>query len=360
MILDENLFNDVEYLKEEKISPEKAFVKRFKLSECISKEFDNLRESYSDYLDPQSEVGMFIREFAKSIINGKALTDKQQKIYDLISELVINNIDESLTEDLASYIQKLHDEDEYLWNLHHTNYSWLYDELDKYSDDWRETDSKHSIADVIRMMPEEKQREIYNKLVEPYVNESLKEDLTFNNKEIELIKKYLEKELGHTWTDKDDEKQIRFILNKIHNIDESLKEDVDDVVMIEVPDVIADIEETDITPKGPDVGVDTGIADMLLDLINGENDTIKDYNIFKANLESHPEFISVIEDITNEENNHIGMLQTLLKQISPNVETIKQGEAEAEKDLIDDSQSFEVSDFEVDDSFDNGFGGIYV
>lgn len=141
--------------------------------------------------------------------------------------------------------------------------------------------------------------------------------------------------------------------------DESLTEDVDDVVMIEVPDVIADIKEDELTPSGPAIGEDTGIADMLLDLINGENDTIKDYNIFKANLGSHPEFLSVIEDITNEENNHVGMLQTLLKQISPNVETIKQGEAEAEKDLIDDSQSFEVADFEVDDSFDNGFGGIY-
>lgn len=138
---------------------------------------------------------------------------------------------------------------------------------------------------------------------------------------------------------------------------ESLKEDIDDIVMIEVPDVIADIKETDITPKGPAIGVDTGIADMLLDLINAENDTIKDYNIFKANLDSHPEFLSAIEDITNEENNHVGMLQTLLKQISPNVETIKQGEAEAEKDLCDNC---EVDDFDADDSFDNGFGGIYV
>lgn len=141
------------------------------------------------------------------------------------------------------------------------------------------------------------------------------------------------------------------------SFEKSINEDVDDVVMIEVPDVIADIKETDITPKGPAIGVDTGIADMLLDLINGENDTIKDYNIFKANLDSHPEFISAIEDITNEENNHIGMLQTLLKQISPNVETIKQGEAEAEKDLCDNC---EVDDFDADDSFDNGFGGIYV
>lgn len=141
----------------------------------------------------------------------------------------------------------------------------------------------------------------------------------------------------------------------------SLKEDIDDVVVIDVPDVIADIKEDELTPSGPAVGEDTGIADLLLNLINGENDTIRDYNTFKANLDSHPEFVSVIDDIANEENNHVGMLQTLLKQISPNVETIKQGEAEAEKDLFDDdSQSFEVPDFEVDDSFDDGFGGIYA
>lgn len=83
---------------------------------------------------------------------------------------------ESLKEDLAAYIQKLHDEDEYLWNLHDTDYTWLYDELDKYSDDWRESDSKYSIADVIRMMPEEEQSRIYNQLIKPYTNESLKED----------------------------------------------------------------------------------------------------------------------------------------------------------------------------------------
>ena len=506
-----------------------SIVKRFKLSECISKEFDNLGESYSDYLDPQSEVGMFIREFAKSIINGKALTDKQQKIYNLISELVMNNIDESLIEseetvdkstidkvckvaeeevkkyfgdvvdhvdfddfDFAyritvhfkpdvnfkfdnyivsaipgsdgyanillsdnsiikkkyfswtileigsdfippEYLQDINwikerfeylcakkmniikgNADEYInqykarknkkdkhkysitkeqFNKWREDPDTYYEEickaigfnypedtgyLDWYNDSGAADDDGWSedISDDERDSYEQSAldwwvdhrwddfiQDITNRFEDKYsayIDESLTEDLTFNNKEIELIKKYLEKELGHTWTDKDDEKQIRFILNKIHNMDESLTEDVDDVVMIEVPDVIADIKETDITPKGPEVGVDTGIADMLLDLINGENDTIKDYNIFKANLESHPEFISAIEDITNEENNHVGMLQTLLKQISPNVETIKQGEAEAEKDLIDDSQSVEVSDFEVDDSFDNGFGGIYV
>ena len=149
--------------------------------------------------------------------------------------------------------------------------------------------------------------------------------------------------------------------NDYFQIEESLTEDVDDVVVIDVPDVIADIKEDDITPKGPELGEDTGVANALLDLINGENSTIADYNGFIATVaESHPEFISAIEDIANEENNHVGMLQKLLQQISPNVQTIEQGQLEAEKDLIDDSNDFEVPDFDADDSFDDGFGGIYL
>lgn len=83
-------------------------------------------------------------------------------------------LDESLKEDLASYIQKIHDTDEYLWNLHNTDYSWLYDECAKYSDTWGSEDSEDTIADCIRKMPKEKQYEILDKLVAPY-NESLNE-----------------------------------------------------------------------------------------------------------------------------------------------------------------------------------------
>lgn len=89
----------------------------------------------------------------------------------------------------------------------------------------------------------------------------------------------------------------------------------------------------EVIPQGPDTGVDTGVADLLLSLINSENDTIKDYNSFIANLDSHPEFISVIEDITNEEMKHVGQLQTLLSKISPNVESIESGKEEAEGQL---------------------------
>lgn len=143
---------------------------------------------------------------------------------------------------------------------------------------------------------------------------------------------------------------------------ESLKEDVDDVVVVDIPNVATDIKQNEITPKGPQIGEDTGVANALLDLINSENDTIADYNGFIATIaDSHPEFISAIEDISNEENNHVGMLTQLLKQISPNVETIKQGESEAARDLRNDVPSLEDTvDFEVDDSFNDGFGGIFA
>lgn len=83
---------------------------------------------------------------------------------------------ESLDEDLASYIQHVHDEDEHLWNLHDTDYSWLYDMCSEYSDNWGSADCKDTIQDCIRRMPRDKQEEILIRLVEPF-DESLKEDV---------------------------------------------------------------------------------------------------------------------------------------------------------------------------------------
>ena len=120
-----------------------------------------------------------------------------------------------------------------------------------------------------------------------------------------------------------------------------LSEDMfDDVVLVEVPDVVASIEADDITPPGPEVGDATGIADMILDLINDENEAIKGYNDAKANI-SCPDFAKVLDDIAAEEMNHVGMLQTLLKKVSPNAEVIAQGEEEAENMLNEDIQNIE-------------------
>lgn len=156
--------------------------------------------------------------------------------------------------------------------------------------------------------------------------------------------------------------QINEIKNTM-NIEESFNEDFDDVVSIQVPDVAVEIEAEDTESKGPAPGIDTGITDLLLSLINDENKTIQEYNSFKASLQGHEEFDDVINDIVTEEYNHVGMLQTLLKKISPNSVTIEQGEEEA-IDLLDkeDEDSLEVNQIigEIDDSFDNGFGGIYV
>lgn len=43
--------------------------------------------------------------------------------------------------------------------------------------------------------------------------------------------------------------------------------------------------------------------------------------------------IPVIQDIVAEENTHIGQLQQILLQISPNVQNIEKGEIEGEEQL---------------------------
>lgn len=148
-----------------------------------------------------------------------------------------------------------------------------------------------------------------------------------------------------------------------YNLNESLKEDFDEVVAIEVPDVNVEIEAEETKPEGPAPGADTGITDLLLSLINDENSTIQTYNSFKASLEDHADFDDVINDIVAEEYNHVGMLQTLLRKISPNSVTIDAGEEEAEDILTkEDNDSLAYGEIvgEIDDSFDNGFGGIFA
>ena len=43
--------------------------------------------------------------------------------------------------------------------------------------------------------------------------------------------------------------------------------------------------------------------------------------------------LTIIDDIVNEENLHVGQLQQLLKQVSPNASSINQGEVEAREQL---------------------------
>lgn len=88
---------------------------------------------------------------------------------------------------------------------------------------------------------------------------------------------------------------------------------------------------------GPQTGIETTIANELIDNVNGEWDTITKYNNMITDLKQAglDDFIPVIEDINNEEHKHIGQLQELLKKISPNTNSIASGETEGAEQLIE-------------------------
>jgi len=92
---------------------------------------------------------------------------------------------------------------------------------------------------------------------------------------------------------------------------------------------------TEQAPKGPELE-NIDLANTIIDQINGEWDTIRDYNDLIETLKEdkkYAKFISVIDDINNEEHKHIGQLQELLKQISPNTLSIALGETEGDEQL---------------------------
>ena len=92
--------------------------------------------------------------------------------------------------------------------------------------------------------------------------------------------------------------------------------------------------------EGPAEGSDTGVASEIIALINDEWEAIQGYNnaiaTLRANQSSNPFYdkaISVLEEISAEENAHVGQLQEVLKQISPNATEINKGEAEAKSQM---------------------------
>lgn len=94
-------------------------------------------------------------------------------------------------------------------------------------------------------------------------------------------------------------------------------------------------------PEGPAAGIPSGVADSLINLINDEWEAIQGYNTFREMILSmqkngdadYTRMLSVIDEISNEENLHVGQLQELLKIVSPNTESIAKGEEEGKKQL---------------------------
>ena len=95
-----------------------------------------------------------------------------------------------------------------------------------------------------------------------------------------------------------------------------------------------DIENEEVLP-GPKEGPEFGISSLLNEAIQDELKTIDMYNqlALVAKQEGFESIASVIEDINNEETNHVGMLQETLKALSPNIEKIEDGVIEAQEIL---------------------------
>lgn len=91
---------------------------------------------------------------------------------------------------------------------------------------------------------------------------------------------------------------------------------------------------------GPAQGVDTGVAGELIALINDEWEAIEGYNnaiaTLRASASENPFYadaVKVLEEISAEENRHVGQLQEVLKRISPNAADIEKGSTEAKTQL---------------------------
>ena len=137
---------------------------------------------------------------------------------------------------------------------------------------------------------------------------------------------------------------------------DSLTEEVD--ITVDGEEFAPENEEIKPSPETNDA---MGIAATLNSLIRDEWEAIDGYNssisTYRAMQEDGVEdstidfgaLIKILEDIAQEEMNHVGMLQKAMETVSPNAEEIKGGEEEAEETLGETPKE-EVTDIDVETS----------
>lgn len=83
----------------------------------------------------------------------------------------------------------------------------------------------------------------------------------------------------------------------------------------------------------PEFGVETGLADIIISSINKKWDNIRDFNSIIVTLKDtgYDEYVPIIEEILEEENNHIGKLQHIVELLNPVTSNINDGKQEAEE-----------------------------
>ena len=98
-----------------------------------------------------------------------------------------------------------------------------------------------------------------------------------------------------------------------------------------------------------------GIADMLMNAINDEYETIASYNMIIANLNEagYPDLAAVISHINEEEQIHVGMIQHALEKISEQAKKVEEGRVEAEQIISGEPAQEEVAEkpMQVEEAF---------
>lgn len=115
---------------------------------------------------------------------------------------------------------------------------------------------------------------------------------------------------------------------------------------------LGEVTTTETTPETPTVGPELGIAGVINSLIIDEFEAIDGYNsaIATAEEEGMTDIVNVLKDIANEENLHVGQLQTCLTKVSPNAQSIDDGQVEAQQQLDNINQTQATQ--EVTEAFD--------
>lgn len=147
------------------------------------------------------------------------------------------------------------------------------------------------------------------------------------------------------------QKDTPITLYELDKLIYNLKEFRDSVVDRE-DFLVEDYSSDGDTPNAPIDGEDNGIATLLNALIKDEIEAIDGYNGAIQTILSldgnYGAILDILNDISGEENIHIGQLQKALEVVNPQATLIKDGEKEAEETLgiVDDNNEKEANSIE--------------
>jgi rubrerythrin len=94
--------------------------------------------------------------------------------------------------------------------------------------------------------------------------------------------------------------------------------------------------------EGPSTPEEVGTSHLILDAISKVTEMISMYNDLLANTDNE-EIIQIVNEIVEDNNRHMGMLQSALEVVSPNAEAIEDGAEEAD-DILDESLNEDIHD----------------